>query len=269
MTNGNPEIRRRLDLALSAARVAGRRTLDFFQQEGLRVDRKPDRSPVTAADRDAEQILRRIIREAFPGDAILGEEYGREDGTSGFCWILDPIDGTKSFICGVPLYGTLIGVEHEQHSIVGVICLPALDECVFAGAGEGAWYVKGGSTPRPAKVSACQDLSDGVFLTSQVDSFATRNALGAYLELEKRASITRTWGDCFGYLLVATGRADVMVDPIMNLWDAAALQPILEEAGGVFTDWRGQRTIHSGEGIGCNQLLLEQVLSITRPHARR
>jgi fructose-1,6-bisphosphatase/inositol monophosphatase family enzyme len=151
---------------------------------------------------------------------------------------------------------------------VGVIDIPALDECVFAGVGEGAWYVKGGSQARPAKVSACQRLSDCVFLTSQVDSFAGRGAMAAYLELEKNAYITRTWGDCYGYLLVAIGRADVMVDPIMNVWDAAALQPILNEAGGAFTDWSGQPTIHSGEGIGCNRLLLEPVLAITRQYRR-
>jgi histidinol-phosphatase len=261
-----PELASRLDLAVGAAREAGQLTLGFFQREDLAVERKADNSPVTAADRQAEQLLRRRIREAFPDDGILGEEFGEEAGTSGFRWILDPIDGTKSFICGVPLYGTLIGVERAGASVVGVIYIAGLDECVYAAIGGGAWYTRGQSAPRPARVSQRDRLADAVFLTSQLDTFYLRGAQQVYLDLERTASITRTWGDCYGYLLVATGRADVMVDPVMNVWDAAALQPILEEAGGVYTDWSGRPTIHAGEGIGCNRALLDQVLAITRRH---
>ena len=261
-----PELATRLDLAVGAAREAGQLTLGFFQREDLAVERKADNSPVTAADRQAEQLLRRRIRDAFPDDGILGEEFGEEAGTSGFRWILDPIDGTKSFICGVPLYGTLIGVERAGASVVGVIYIPGLDECVYAARGGGAWYTRGQAEPRPARVSQRDRLADAVFLTSQLDTFYARGAQQVYLDLERSAYITRTWGDCYGYLLVATGRADVMVDPVMNVWDAAALQPILEEAGGVYTDWSGRPTIHAGEGIGCSRLLLDQVLAITRRH---
>lgn len=265
-SEATPELASRLDLAVGAAREAGQLTLGFFQREDLAVERKADNSPVTAADRQAEQLLRRRIREAFPDDGILGEEFGEEAGTSGFRWILDPIDGTKSFICGVPLYGTLIGVERAGASVVGVIYIPGLDECVYAAIGGGAWYTHGQAAPRPARVSQRDRLADAVFLTSQLDTFYLRGAQQVYLDLERAASITRTWGDCYGYLLVATGRADVMVDPVMNVWDAAALQPILEEAGGVYTDWSGRPTIHAGEGIGCNRTLLDQVLAITRRH---
>jgi histidinol phosphatase-like enzyme (inositol monophosphatase family) len=265
-SEATPELASRLDLAVGAAREAGQLTLGFFQREDLAVERKADHSPVTAADRQAEQLLRRRIREAFPDDGILGEEFGEEAGTSGFRWILDPIDGTKSFICGVPLYGTLIGVERAGASVVGVIYIPGLDECVYAAIGGGAWYTHGQAAPRPARVSQRDRLADAVFLTSQLDTFYLRGAQQVYLDLERAASITRTWGDCYGYLLVATGRADVMVDPVMNVWDAAALQPILEEAGGVYTDWSGRPTIHAGEGIGCNRTLLDQVLAITRRH---
>lgn len=263
------ELSARLELAVRAAREAGQLTLEFFQREGLAVERKADNSPVTEADRQAEQLLRRRIRETFADDAILGEEFGEQAGTSGFRWILDPIDGTKSFICGVPLYGTLIGVERGGTSVVGVIYIPALDECVYAAAGSGAWYTRGSAAPRPAHVSARSQLTEAVFLTSQVDSFSSRGAQQVYLQLERAASITRTWGDCYGYLLVATGRADVMLDPLMNVWDAAALQPIMEQAGGTYCDWTGKPTIHTGEGIGCNLLMLEQVLAITRPFAAR
>lgn len=260
----SPELAARLELAVAAARQAGQLTLNFFQREDLAVERKADNSPVTIADRQAEQLLRKIIREAFPDDGILGEEFGELTGSSGFRWILDPIDGTKSFICGVPLYGTLIGVERDGASVVGVIVIPALDECIYAARGGGAWYTRGDAIPRPARVSQRGRLADAVFLTSQLDTYYGRGAQQAYLDLERIAYITRTWGDCYGYLLVATGRADVMVDPVMNVWDAAALQPILEEAGGVYTDWSGRPTIHGGEGIGCNRLLLDQVLAITR-----
>jgi len=268
MTNQENEVISRLELALAAAREAGRSTLEFFQQSNLQVERKSDNSPVTEADRRAEQLLRSRISDAFPGDAILGEEFGEQAGNSRFRWILDPIDGTKSFICGVPLYGTLVGVEHEGTSVIGVIDIPALDECVYAAADHGAWYVKADAEPRPARVSARASLADGLFVTSQIDSYAERGALDAYFALERTAYITRTWGDAYGYLLVATGRAEVMVDPIVNVWDTAALGPVIEEAGGALTDWQGRPTSHGGEAIGCNRLVLDEVLAVTRRYPR-
>lgn len=259
----------RLDLARRAGREAGQATLRYFQRPEIGFERKGDSSPVTVADREAEQLLRRAIAAAFPQDGILGEEFGSTDGTSGVRWILDPIDGTKAFISGVPLYGTMIGIEHEGRSVVGLIYVPALDEGVYAAAGQGAWYVRGTAAPVPARVSARKRLADGIFLTSQVDSFEQRGADEAFRGLQRAAYVTRTWGDCYGYLLVATGRCDVMVDPVMNVWDAAAIQPILEEAGGTFTDWSGAATIHGGEGIGTNGHLLDEVLAFTRPFARK
>lgn len=254
----------RLLLAQQAGQEAGRLTLQYFQQASLAVERKADQSPVTVADRGAEQLLRQRIAAAFPADAILGEEYGKTEGTSGFTWILDPIDGTKSFISGVPLYGTMIGVEHSGRSLIGFVYMPGLGEGVFASVGNGCWHFRDDQQPRQAHVSARPRLADGLFVTSQVDSFARRGAAEAFHRLEKAAYVTRTWGDCYGYLLVATGRAEVMVDPILNVWDAAAVQPIIEEAGGTFTDWRGLPTIHAGEAIATNGLVLEEVLAITR-----
>jgi histidinol-phosphatase len=254
----------RLELAVAAARAAGDSTLQRFHQRNFCVERKSDRSPVTEADRQAEMLLRERILASFPRDAVLGEEFGEQPGDSGFRWILDPIDGTKSFISGVPLYGTLVGVEHAGRSILGVIYSPALDECVYAGVGRGAWYATGNQPPVPARVSSTAALSAGLFVTSQVSTFAARGAAAAFHDLEQAACITRTWGDCYGYLLVATGRAEVMIDPMLNIWDAAAIQPILEEAGGTFTDWQGRATIHGGEAIGSNGRVLEQVLEITR-----
>jgi histidinol phosphatase-like enzyme (inositol monophosphatase family) len=256
-----------LELAVSAAHEAGRATLHYFQREDLEVELKPDDSPVTAADRQAERLLRQRIASAFPHDGILGEEFGERPGQSGYRWILDPIDGTKSFVCGVPLYGTLVGVEHQGESRVGVIYMPALDECVYAAQGTGAWYTKADSAPRPVQVRAREQLSDAVCLTSDVATFAERDATRAFLDLQAAVRVMRTWGDCYGYLLVATGRADVMIDPLLNLWDAAALQPVMQEAGGVFVDWQGRPTLHTGEGIGCHRRLLDQVLRTLRSDA--
>jgi histidinol phosphatase-like enzyme (inositol monophosphatase family) len=262
MTSGN--LADRLDFARDAARDAGALTLVHFRSSDLAVEQKQDMTPVTIADRGAEQLLRERIGARFPSDGVLGEEFGETAGNSGFRWILDPIDGTKSFVCGVPLYGTLIGLEHEGRSVLGIIHLPALDEMIWAAAGQGAWQQRGAAKPVAARVSCRSKLADGVFCTSDVAGFGQVGRQAAYEAMQKATRLSRTWGDCFGYALVATGRADVMIDPIMSIWDAAALQPILEEAGGTFTDWRGVPTIHSGEGVATNGILLPEVLAVLK-----
>ena len=155
-------------------------------------------------------------------------------------------------------------------SVVGVILIPALDECIYAAAGQGAFYTVQGSAPRPARVSPRARLAEGLFLTSEVANFRTAQQHEVYNRLESVARLSRSWGDCYGYLMVATGRAELMVDPIMNVWDAAAVQPIVEEAGGSFTDWQGRRTIYSGQGIATNGLILDEVLALlaSEPAAR-
>lgn len=260
------ELTSRLELAITAGRAAGQLTLNWFQT-AVEIERKSDQSPVTIADKSAEQLLRQRIADAFPFDAILGEEFGETPGTSGFRWILDPIDGTKSFISGVPLYGTMVGVEHSGEALAGLVYIPGLDEGIYAERGGGSWHFRGSQTPQRVVVSTRARLADGLFVTSQVDSFAKRNAAAAFDQIQKAAYVTRTWGDCYGYLLVATGRAEVMIDPILNVWDAAAVQPIVEEAGGTFTDWQGNRTIHAGEAVATNGHVLEEVLGVTRGFA--
>ena len=255
----------RLAFAVEASAEAGHFTLKHFRSHDLGVDVKPDDSPVTVADRGAELLLRERIAAKFPQDAILGEEFPERAGTSGYRWILDPIDGTKSFICGVPLYGTLIGLECEGHCVLGVIRIPALNEYVYAALGHGAWYVQGSHAAKKAQVSDRRELADCVFCTSEVRGF-TGNRRKAFDALDTGTRISRTWGDCYGYLLVATGRADIMLDPQMNAWDAGAVQPILIEAGGTFTDWKGNPTIYNGEGLATNGRVLDQVLAITREY---
>jgi histidinol-phosphatase len=257
----------RLSFAVQIAQEAGDLTLGYFRSSSLEVERKSDDSPVTVADSSAEGLLRKRIAERFPQDSILGEEFGSVTGSSGFQWILDPIDGTKSFIHGVPLYTTLVAVLQGDDSCLGVIHAPATDETVFAAAGHKAWYIAArGKSPRGAQVSKVRRLDEGLLLTSEIASFASRSpkALEMYLKLQSTARLARTWGDGYGYLLIATGRAEVMIDPVMNLWDVASLKPIIEEAGGKFTDWKGQATVHSGEAIATNGLVTEEVMAIVR-----
>jgi histidinol-phosphatase len=252
----------RLVLAVEAAREAGRVTLDYFRRDDLDIELKCDDTPVTAADRRAEEYLRQRIATAFPADGILGEELGEQPGTSGFRWVLDPIDGTKSFIHGVPLYATLIGVECEGQSVLGVIRIPAMDECVYAARGLGAWHNWADQSRRSARVSPQRSLAQSLFVTSEVLSFDKMGRRAAYDRLQAAARLTRTWGDAYGYLMVATGRAEIMVDPVMALWDAAPMPVILEEAGGTFTDWSGNPGHQAGEGVATNKALLREVLPL-------
>ncbi len=258
------ELTARLVLALQIAREAGKLTLDYFRREDLEVELKGDDTPVTIADRRAEEHLRNRIADAFAHDAVVGEESTDRPGNSAFRWIVDPIDGTKSFIHGVPLYGTLIGIEHNGEPVAGVIQMPALDECVYASKGQGAWYVQGQRPKRPAKVSKTSPLASGLFLTSDAASFDEIDRGEVYARLQSTARLSRTWGDCYGYLMVATGRAELMVDPVAAIWDLAPMLPIIEEAGGSFTDWQGRRTVCSGQALATNGLLLEDVLAIVQ-----
>jgi len=246
----NTELNELLEFAVEIARGAGEITLQYFRKQP-ETSRKSDGSFVTIADRQAESYLRQRIKTHFPDDGILGEEEGETRGNSGRRWILDPIDGTFAFVHGVPLYGVLIAVEIEGELSVGVVYMPALGEIVSAAKGLGC-FLNG----EPARVSTTAELKDALLLST---SFVDATEL-----LQARAKVSRTWGDCYGYVLVATGRADVMLDPVMNLWDCAPLLPIMEEAGGTFTDWRGVRTVDGGNSIATNGVLFEEMMSLIR-----
>jgi len=244
------------EFAVELARGAGDITLKYFRRRP-ETSTKTDGSYVTIADREAEAYVRRQIAERFPDDGILGEEEGESPGRSGRRWIVDPIDGTFAFVHGVPFYGVLIGLEIEGEPSVGVINIPALDEIVSAAKGVGCFF-----NGERARVSETAQLADALLLSTDFRS-AERYGFGRAVELmQGRAKASRTWGDCYGYVLVATGRADVMLDPVMNLWDCAALSPIIEEAGGTFTDWRGVSTINGGNAIATNRLLFDEVMSL-------
>lgn len=258
------ELTARLDLAITAARSAGRVAAGYFAELSFAIETKHDGTPVTIADRETEQELRRRIEASFPDDEIVGEEFESRPGRSGYRWIVDPIDGTKSFIHGVPLFGTLVGVEYAGECVIGVIELPALNESVYAAKGRGAWHARGDATPVPARVSSVQKLAEGLFCCSSVSTFMTAGRAEAFEQLRASCRLARGWGDCYGYVLVATGRAEVMVDPILSLWDMGALPTILTEAGGTFTDWQGTPTIYGRDGIATNGRVFSEVMGITQ-----
>ena len=256
-------MQQRLEHAKIITQQAGDITLRYFYHaDTWTIESKDDESPVTAADRETELFLRQQIAERFPDDAIFGEEFSDTEGSTGYRWFIDPIDGTKSFIHGVPLYSVLIGLEYGGQCVGGVIALPALRELVWAGSGLGAWHETNRCAPQRCRVSECSQVSEATLLTSEVPTFDKCNRREAYNRLEKSVRLVRTWGDGYGYVLVATGRAEMMIDPIMSDWDAAPLQIILEESGGRFTDWQGNATIFGKEGVGTNGIVHDEVLDI-------
>lgn len=254
----------RLEFAVHAARNAGLLILKHYQSADLSVERKGDDSPVTIADRGAEELLRAEIAAVFPEDGVLGEEFEEKPSANGFRWILDPVDGTKSFVHGVPLFGTLIGLEYKDRQVLGVARFPALDEVVYAAEGLGAWWQARDCEPRPARVTNCRRLADAAFCTTTITGWDEIGRAETFHRLAAAAQLTRGWGDCYGHVLVATGRADVMIDPALNAWDAAALVPILHEAGGHWVDWNGQISIHSGNGLSVCPGIKDEVLQILR-----
>jgi histidinol phosphatase-like enzyme (inositol monophosphatase family) len=244
-----------LDFAAQAAWDAGRRTLGFFQTD-LRVDWKQDGSPVTAADRASEELLRRTIEARFPDHAIVGEEMGATERDSPYRWILDPLDGTRAFARGVPLYGVLVALELSGEVIVGVVHFPALGETYTAAAGEGSRW-----NGRPCRVSATERL-DRALVAYTDAAMLRRHAAGVLELLERRTALQRGWSDCYAYALVASGRAEIALDALMNVWDCAALVPVVREAGGTFTDWSGGPSIRSGSAFATNGALFDQVLAL-------
>lgn len=249
--------------AADLARLMGDAALAYYRSQ-LSVETKADGSPVTAADRAAEQTAREWVQRHFPNDGILGEEFGEERIGARRRWIIDPIDGTKSFVRGAPLWGSLVALCEGETVLAGAAYFPAIGELLAAAPGAGCWW--NGSR---CFVSAVESLDRATVLTTD-ERFSERPARRAGWErLASAAAVSRSWGDCFGYLLVATGRAEVMCDPIMSPWDSAALYPIIREAGGVFTDWAGNDTALGGSAIATNRLLgtaVREQLTDSSPH---
>jgi myo-inositol-1(or 4)-monophosphatase len=227
----------------------------LYGHRALAVESKADQSPVTAADRGAEELMRGMIRKRYPEHGIIGEEFGSENADAEFVWVLDPIDGTKSFISGVPLWGTLIGLLHEGQPVLGCIHQPVLAQLLI---GDGETTMLNG---RVTRMRPCRSLAEATLLTSDTLNLGKYQNGAAADRLASQVKLYRTWGDCYGYLLLASGLADIMLDPIMNPWDIAALVPVIRGAGGVITNWQGASPYPAESTIAAGPELHAQVVA--------
>ncbi|HSJ10148.1 MAG TPA: inositol monophosphatase family protein [Longimicrobiales bacterium] len=247
-----------LDFAVEVAWRAGRAALAHYQT-GITAQAKPDASPVTAADLGAERIARSLIADRFPDDAIFGEEDGESGSGAHRRWIVDPIDGTRTFLRGVPLFGVMLALQEGDVVTTGVLHFPALDETVYAARGLGCWW-----NGRRAHVSGVDRLEDALVTTTDTANIERYGRAEGWERLRRDSGLVRTWGDCYGYALVATGRAEAMLDPVVALWDVAPLAPIIEEAGGILTDWDGGTGLGMTSAVATNAALGDAVRSRLR-----
>ncbi len=248
-----------MEFAVETAYLGGRLTLGYFQA-GIRPEFKADDTPVTVADQRAEELIRSRIEHKYPDHAVVGEEFGESGGSdSRHRWYIDPIDGTKAFTRGVPLYAVLLSLEIEGRVEVGVAYFPALNEMVAAATGQGCWL-----NGRRVRVSQVSELSRAVVLFTDAGSFEEYGRKQAWERICRSAWVRAGWGDAYGHCLVATGRAELMLDPIVSNWDCAPFPPILKEAGGYFGDWTGNTTIYASEALSVNADLLSAVMTMIR-----
>ena len=259
----NPDWRSRYNLAVEAARRGGdyaRGIYDAtFHDRSLEVIRKADNSPVTIADRGAEQLIRGLVSKHFPNDGFLGEEFGDQPGSSGFRWIIDPIDGTKSFVRHVPLWGTLVGLEYNGEQIGGVVYIPVFRQMYRALRGDGAYL-----DDHRIRVSDIPDLKDSILCYSSLGWFTRAGRQETFLNLYGQTARQRGYGDFYGFVMVAQGSAEIMVEHGVNAWDVAATKALIEEAGGQFTDWDGTPTIHRPDVLATNGKVHAKSLEILR-----
>jgi myo-inositol-1(or 4)-monophosphatase len=242
------------------ARDSGDFIKPLYRQPSVAVETKADLSPVTIADRGAEELLRHRITKRFPTHGIIGEEFGSDRPDAEFVWVLDPVDGTKAFITGLPLWGTLIALLHEGQPVLGCINQPVLDQLLL---GDGITTELNG---RAVRCRATNRIEDATLLTSDPLTPAKHQNGPAYDALQHRAKLVRTWGDCYGYLLLASGWADISLDPIMNPWDIAALVPVVRGAGGVITNWQGGPAFPATSTVACtSEALHRQVIATLNP----
>ena len=278
----------RVELLRSLADRADQIALTHFQRAELVTKTKADASPVTEADIAIETALREMIRRAFPSDSLLGEEHGEEHGRTHseqhrelrasersdhvgggtFRWILDPIDGTVSFANGVPLFGTLIGLEHDvrgvREIVAGMCSMPALGERLWAARGRGATWERADHAPTPARVRPCTRLAEALVCTTGLEYFERNNTTDALVRVARAAGRVRGFSDCYGGMLVATGRADAWFDPVMNPWDSGPFPVIFAEAGGIFTDWRGHEDVRGGSAVAAGAAVHAEMLALLR-----
>lgn len=264
MTRMNPDWKSRYEWAVTVARQAGDIARGYFPDIAIgdfarQVEWKADQSPVTIADRQAEAHLRSALLGKFPNDGFLGEESGDQPGTSGFRWIVDPVDGTRSFVRGIPIWATLVGLEYRDEPIAGVAVLPAMGHTYRALRGDGAFR-----DDHPIRVSDVEKLSDAMMFYSSISWFVKAGRRDMFLDLAVRTQRQRGFGDFYGFVLVAQGSGEIMIEHGVHSWDVAAIVPIVEEAGGRMTDWQGNRTIHRPDVLASNGRLHDEVLGFLR-----
>jgi histidinol-phosphatase len=252
----NADWRNRYEAALAAAQSAGAFALAHFDQD-IAVEWKEDRSPVTIADQGAEKLLRETLLDKFPGDGFLGEESGATPGTTGYRWIIDPIDGTRSFVRGVPIWATLVGLEYRGELIAGVTHCPALKTTYHALRGHGAFRDE-----RPLRVSKVARLAEAHVYYSALAWFTKADREAQFIGLLKQTERQRGFGDFYGFVLVAQGAGELMIEHGVHAWDIAALVPLLEEAGGKLTAWDGALDIERADVLASNGLLHDAALRI-------
>jgi len=246
---------RRLQVAIEAARAGGEVALRYFRG-ALEVERKADSSPVTVADREAERAMSEVLRGAYPEFGVLGEEYGAS-GSDKSRWIVDPIDGTKSFVRGIPFFASLVALEEDGEVTTGAVYAPALGELLYAQKGGGAFDDNG-----PLRVSAIPDLDQAMMVHGGLVHLQDLGHWPAFTELTRRSARQRGYGDYFGYTFIARGQAEFVVDVDLKPWDMAALKVIIEEAGGRFTDFNGRSTIYGGSALASNGRVHDSVLAV-------
>jgi histidinol-phosphatase len=250
--------RTRYEAAVRAAVEAGRLALRHFET-GVTVEWKQDESPVTVADREAETLLRTSLLGRFPDDGILGEEHGEQPGTSGFRWVIDPIDGTRNYVRGIPLWATLVGLEYQGEQIAGVAYVPTLGHLYRALRGDGAYRDN-----RRIRVSDVAEMGQAVLFYSSVSWFVKAGRQETFLQLAARTQRQRGFGDFYGFVLVAQGSGELMLEHGVNVWDVVALKAIIEEAGGRFSDWDGNPDVSRPDVIVSNGRLHDEALAILR-----
>jgi len=250
-----------LALAHELADLADAITIARFRSEDLIVETKPDLTPVSEADRAVEQAMRARLAEVHPADAVLGEEYGEGAGASATRrWIVDPIDGTKSYVRGMPVWATLLALEQDGELVLGVVSAPALSRRWWAARGAGAFLREGTGDPRRLRVSAIAELADAQLCFAGLEEWVERIGVEAFARLAAQCWRTRGFGDFWQYMLVAEGAAEIALDPVVSLWDLAAPLVVVQEAGGRFTDLAGVATADGGSAVATNGRLHDIVL---------
>lgn len=255
MSNSNLDLEKELSLARDLVKMAEAPILSRFQHK-MTVVKKRDNSPVTEADREAEMLIREHLAKVRPDHGVIGEEFGVHQPQARFKWVVDPIDGTKAFIHGVPLFGTLLALLDGHRPVVGVIHMPALGESLWAATDMGAWI-----NGNRARVSGISEISDALILDGSAITVSRSSWGKHWMDLRAEAGVSRGWGDCYGHLLVACGRAEAMLDPVVNVWDVAPMGVILHEAGGKFSSVDGTGLMDAGNGLSTNGHLHKHILA--------